>query len=316
MDEQHRAADLVGILEDGLVQEGHGAGDVPALVRVEGPGMVAPGGLVVGVVVLDKEGRVVGQGVHHAARPGVNAGLVVGGALGVQGRALGVALRLAVVGVKVAFGPHPAHVVHGGSHRGFDPGVQGGGVQGHAAPAADADDADLVRVRLLLHRQEIDGGLKVLGVDVGAGHIAGLAAALTGKGRVEGDGQKAAAGHFLGVKAGGLLFDGAEGPADGQGGQRARSPFGPVEVGGQGDAVPVVERHLPVLHTAVLGEGLVPFLGQMQLFFHRQMPSVSSVRCWSAWRMAKTRWSRQSSRAASRCSWSSRQARCRARNLY
>src|SRR5699024_4413918 len=60
-----------------------------------------------------------------------------------------------------------------------------------------------------------------------------------------------AAGHFLGVKAGGLLLDGAEGPADGQGGQRARSPFGPVEVGGQGDAVPVVERHLPVLHTAV-----------------------------------------------------------------
>src|SRR5699024_7295454 len=34
-----------------------------------------------------------------------------------------------------------------------------------------------------------------------------------------------AAGHFLGVKAGGLLLDGAEGPADGQGGQRARSPF-------------------------------------------------------------------------------------------
>src|SRR5699024_7531503 len=33
VDEQHRAADLVGILEDGLVQEGHGAGDVPALVR-------------------------------------------------------------------------------------------------------------------------------------------------------------------------------------------------------------------------------------------------------------------------------------------
>ena len=97
--------------------------------------MVAPGGLVVGVVVFHKGGGILGQRVRHAAAQGIAAALVVLCALAVEGLPLGVAVGFAVLGVKITLGVHPRHVIHGGGHGGLDPGVQGGGVQGHAAPA-------------------------------------------------------------------------------------------------------------------------------------------------------------------------------------
>ncbi len=166
MHHQHRAADLVDVLQDRLVQEGHAADDVPAVVGVQGTGMVAARGLVVVVVVLDEERRVVRKRVHHAAGQRVCAAAVVRGPLRVQRPLLLVSRVGGVLRVEVAFGVDAGHVVHRGCHGRLDAGVQCGGVQRHAAPTADADDADAFRIHVLLHGQEVDGRLEVLGVDV------------------------------------------------------------------------------------------------------------------------------------------------------
>ncbi len=86
--------------------------------------MIAARGLVVIMVVLEVEGRVLRHGVGHAAAQGILAALVVREPLGVHGYALGIAGLLAVLGVKIAIGVHPAHVIHGGGHGSLDPGVQ------------------------------------------------------------------------------------------------------------------------------------------------------------------------------------------------
>ena len=86
-----------------------------------------------------------------------------------------------------------------------------------------------------------------------------MAATLTRKRGVEGQRDEAALGECLCVKSAGLLLDAAEKSADGDGGQFARSAFGKVEIGGQGEAKMVVESHLAVLHTVALREHFVPF---------------------------------------------------------
>ncbi|MDY2647719.1 MAG: hypothetical protein SOV63_02820 [Pyramidobacter porci] len=92
-----------------------------------------------------------------------------------------------------------------------------------------------------------------------------MAAALAGEGRIEGDGQKSAFGHGLGVQPAGLLLDGAEGTADGEGGKLfAAAVLGNVHVGGQSDAVTVFEEDFFVLHFLAFGENLVPFLFQLR----------------------------------------------------
>ena len=227
--------------------------------------MVAPRGLVIGVVVFHKGGGVLRQRVHHAAAQSVCAGLVVLQPLGVQRRLFAVAGFLAVLRVKIAVGVDAGHVVHGDRHRRFDAGIQRGGVQGQAAPAADAQDADPVRIHVLPQGEVVHRRLEILGVDVRGSHVAGRAAALAGEGGVKGQGQEPPLRHGLGVQAGALLLDGAEGPAHGDGRQLPGGVLGPVEIGSQGDAVAVVEGHLAVLHLVAFRERLVPRFGQMQI---------------------------------------------------
>jgi hypothetical protein len=135
--------------------------------------------------------------------------------------------------------------------------------RGHAAPAADADDANLVRINVRAGGQVIYRRGEIFGVNIGGGYVPGLAAALSGKGGVKGDGQKAPLRHLLGVEPGRLFLDGAEGAADCQGGQFAGRMQRGVQVGGQGDAVPVMESDFLVLNLAALREDLVPFLGKL-----------------------------------------------------
>ena len=171
---------------------------------------------------------------------------------------------LAVRGIKIAFGGDAAHVVHGGDHGGLDPGVDGRRVQGQAAPAADTQDADTLRVYVVLDGEEIHRRLKVLGVDVRGGGVPGLAAALAGEGGVESDGEEAPLRQRLGVEAGALLLHRPEGAADGHGGQFALGVLGRVLVRRQGDAIAVDKGDLFVVHTVALGKGLVPILGQLK----------------------------------------------------
>ena len=99
--DEYGGADLVRVAEDGLVEEGHRAHDVPAAVGVERAGMIASFRLVVGMIVLDVEGRVLRDGIDHAAGEGVGAVLVVQRALGVEGPARLVAGRFAVRRIEI-----------------------------------------------------------------------------------------------------------------------------------------------------------------------------------------------------------------------
>lgn len=96
------APDLVAVLQDRLVQEGHAPDAVPAVVGVEAPRMIAAP-LVVLAVVSHKERGVIGNRQRLAAsRPGILAGLELLGAQSAQLLLLREAGLLAVLGVKVA----------------------------------------------------------------------------------------------------------------------------------------------------------------------------------------------------------------------
>ena len=275
VDDEHGAADLIGVGEQLRVEQRQRGRDVPAVGGVERARVVAARGLVVVVVVLDEKRRVIWQRIDHAARALIRAGLVVGGALRIECLTQGITGVRIVVGVKVAVGGHTGHVVHRGRDGGLDARVDGGGVERHAAPAADAEDADALRVDIIAHGQEVDRGGKVLGVDVGRGDIARRAAALAGVRRVKGDGQKSARGELLRVQAGALLLHRAERAAHGHGGALSGGVFRLVEIGRELDAEAVVKRDLAVVNGGVLWERLVPFLGEGQGAVHGYIPPVS-----------------------------------------
>ena len=236
--------------------------------------MIAARGLVIVVVVLDEKRSVGRYGIDHTARALIRAGFVVSGALRIERLTQGIAGVGIVVGVEVAVGGHAGHVVHRGRDGGLDARVDGGGVERHAAPAADAEDADALRVDVRTHRQKIDRGGKVLGVDVGRGDVARCAAALAGVRRVKGDGQEAACGELLCIQAGALLLYRAERAAHSHGGELSGGIFRLVEIGGKLDAEAVVKRDLAVVNGVILREGLVPFLREGQGAVHDCIPPV------------------------------------------
>ena len=174
-----------------------------------------------------------------------------------------VASRSLIVGiltVKVAFGIHTGHVVHGHSRSSFDTGVNCCGIDRHTAPAADADDTDALRVNILLHGEEVHRCAEILGVDVRRCHIARLTAAFAGIGRVKGNRQKANLRHFLRVQTGGLLLYRTERTADGNGGQLALCVLRRIHIRRQCDAVAVVKGHLFVVYLVAFRKHLIPFL--------------------------------------------------------
>ena len=264
VDQQDGGLDFVRVGEQRHVEEGLAADGVPAVGRVAAAGMEAARRLVVGVVVLDEPRGVVGQRIDHAAGALVGAAAVVLGALGGHGAARGHALGGRVVGAEVALARDLRHVVHRRGDGRLDARVERRGVHRHAAPAADAEDADAPRVHVRPHRKAVHGGEEVLRVEVGAGHAARLAAALAGEGRVEGDREEAVFREVLRVEPARLLLDRAEGAADGDRRERAFRPLGLVEVGGELDAEAVPEGDLGVFDLIGKRERLVPFLRQLQ----------------------------------------------------
>ena len=142
--------------------------------------MIAARGLVIGVVVLHELRRVLRQRIDHATRQRVAAVFIVLGALCIHCFSLLKACLLRILTVKIAVSVHTGHVVHGHSGGSFDAGVNGSSIDRHTAPAADADDADALRVNILLHGEKVYCCTEILGIDVGRGHIARGAAALAG----------------------------------------------------------------------------------------------------------------------------------------
>ena len=149
--------------------------------------MIATFCFIVSVIIFYKKRRICRERVYYAAAKFVSAGFVIFGALCVQRLAFGVACITAVFGVKITVGVHARHIIHGTGYGSFNAGIQRGGVQCHAAPAANANNAYFIGVNHFICRKVVYCCLKVLGVNIGRSHIAGLPAAFTGKGRVEGN---------------------------------------------------------------------------------------------------------------------------------
>ena len=91
-------------------------------------------------------------------------GLSVLGTLGIQDLFLFIAGFFAIFCIKIAVCIYTDHIVHSRYDSGFNTGIQRSCVQCHAAPAADADNANFICIYVILHREKVYCGHKVLGI--------------------------------------------------------------------------------------------------------------------------------------------------------
>src|SRR5919112_404180 len=68
--------------------------------------------------------------------------------------------------IVVAAGHDARHVIHGAGHNGLDALVHGDGIQCHAAPTADTDDADPLTIDGWVQAEKIHRRAEILGIDV------------------------------------------------------------------------------------------------------------------------------------------------------
>ena len=264
MDEQNGILDFSRPGQQRLVQEALAADDVPAVCGIAAALVIAARGLIVGVIVLDEPGGILGQGVDDAAGALVSTCRIVLGPLLGQSLALLLALSGRVLAGEITFHVDLAHIVHGTGYGCLDSRIKRCSVDRHSTKTADADDADALRVDQVTGGKEIHCGQEILRIDVRRRHPARLSAGLARKGRVEGDGQEPALGHMLGIQAAGLLLYGAERAAHGKGGKPAFCVLGDIHIGRQLNAIAVVEGDLAVVDKFRFGKCLVPFLGKIQ----------------------------------------------------
>jgi hypothetical protein len=71
-----------------------------------------------------------------------------------------------VLAAEISLGCYLAHIVHCGGYGGFDTRVDGGGVDCHSSPTANAYDSDFFGVNVVLDREKIHRRKKILGVDI------------------------------------------------------------------------------------------------------------------------------------------------------
>ena len=166
MNHQYCRADLVAVPEDGLVHKRHDAGYIPAAIGVQRTGVIAALCLVVVMVIFYIEGSVFRYICRHTTAKSIGTILVVTDPLGVEDLFLLVPGSLTVLCVKIAIGVHAGHIVHGGSTSGLNSGVQRCRVQGHAAPAANADDPDFFRVCIFPQGEIIHRCLETFRIDI------------------------------------------------------------------------------------------------------------------------------------------------------
>ena len=229
--------------------------------------MVAALRLVVGVVILDELRRVLRQRVDDTAGFRVRAVPVINRALVVQRFLCRIAVFFVVIRIEIAIRRDAVHVVHRRRDRGLDARVHHRVVDGDAAPAADADDADGVRIHVRAVREVIDGRGEIFRVDVKRSDIADTPAALARERRVERDRQEAALRHRLRVKAGRLLLHRAEraGNRDGCELRVFRRILRLVDIRRERDAVAVVERDFFMRDLLALREHFIPFVCHREL---------------------------------------------------
>ena len=234
--------------------------------------MITAAGLIIVVVVLYEIRSILRKRIDHAAAKGIFTSFKVRKPLGAHGRFLLIAGIFAVLTVKVTFCVDTGHVIHGGSHSRLDAGIKRRCIQRHAAPAANAYDADAFRIDLVAERQKVDCCHIVFGVDIRRSHVTDVAAAFTGKGRVKSDREKPSFSHGLRVETGTLFLYGAEGSADRDGRKFALRILRDIHICRQSNAVAVHECNFAMIHLVAFRESLVPFLCQCEFFLPHHDP--------------------------------------------
>ena len=144
--QQHGRADFAAVLQDRHIQERQRGSHIPTAVGVQAAGVIATWRFVVGIIVLYKLRCVLRQRIDHTACQSIGAVFVIYSALCIHGFFLLKACLLRILSIKISVGRYTGHVVHGHGRGNFDAGVNGGGIERHAAPAADTDDTDALRV--------------------------------------------------------------------------------------------------------------------------------------------------------------------------
>ena len=128
--------------------------------------MVAARGLVVSEVVPDELRSIRRKNIRHAAGGLIFPAFRIPKPLCAELPPQFVT-AVGIHRIEIAVGADPAHVVHGDGCRPLDAGIVRGGVEGEAAPAADAENADLLRIDVRQERKAVHRGGKVLRVEVG-----------------------------------------------------------------------------------------------------------------------------------------------------
>ena len=160
VDDKHGILDFIRTAHQWEVDERDGFRRIPSLVGVERTFVITVRSLVVGMVVLEELRSIGRQFVGHAATRLRETVTEVLCALHCQFLAERVAGFGAVVGIEIAVGIDATHVVHRRSDCRLDARVCGSGIDGQSAPAADADDTDLLGIDFVIGRKKIDSSRK------------------------------------------------------------------------------------------------------------------------------------------------------------
>ena len=180
MDKKDGAAYFIAECKERGVEERKRRGFIPALVGIKRAFMIAAWCFVISVVIFHELRGVIGQWVDYAAGKGITAVAIVFRTLRVQLLAQFVTL-LGSHAVKIAFRSCAAYVVHRRGHGSFDARVDGCGIDGKSAPAANPDKPDTFRIHVGECAKVIHCCTEIFRIDVGRCHIARFAAAFTGK---------------------------------------------------------------------------------------------------------------------------------------
>ena len=108
--------------------------------------MVAAGGLIICVIVLDEPRGIVRKRVHHAAGTFISTCTIVFRTLDRPGLALSVTGGFIVGAAEITLARHAGHIIHGGSDGCLDTGIKRRRVDGHSAKTANADDTNSLRI--------------------------------------------------------------------------------------------------------------------------------------------------------------------------
>ena len=261
MDNEHGIDDFVGVSEQFGVEQRNGGDFGPAFVGVERAFVIAARRFIIGVVIFDELRSLIWNWVDDAAGAFVSAVFIIDGALLAHGFARSLACFGVVESIVVIVGGDAAHVVHRRGDSRFDARVDGCRVDGHASPAADAQNADGFGIDAFVRCEKVNSSAKILGINVWRVHVTRFAATLASERRVECDGQKSALSKGLCVQAGRLLLDRAERAAHCDGRQLlSRSVLGHVHICGECDAETVAESDFLMVDFVALLKDFVPVL--------------------------------------------------------